>query len=190
MFIFLDTDLKIDKPQSNVADRPRQDRAARPEDERRRRRARRHAGRRLRQLFQHRRTLLQGDPAGAAALPPQCRAAARLLHPRRRRRARCRCRPSRRSSTKTVPQSLNHFQQLNSATIQGVAMPGVAQGDALAVPAGPRGAHAAAGLLGRLRRPVAAVRAGIERLRHHFRLRADHHLPRARRAVRELPRSA
>jgi len=35
-------------------------------------------------------------------------------------------------STKTVPESLNHFQQLNSATIQGVTMPGVAQGDALA----------------------------------------------------------
>jgi multidrug efflux pump len=34
-------------------------------------------------------------------------------------------------STKTVPQSLNHFQQLNSATIQGVAMPGVSQGEAL-----------------------------------------------------------
>ena len=34
--------------------------------------------------------------------------------------------------TSTVPESLNHFQQLNSATIQGVAMPGVAQGDALA----------------------------------------------------------
>jgi multidrug efflux pump len=33
--------------------------------------------------------------------------------------------------TKTMPESLNHFQQLNSATIQGVAMPGVAQGDAL-----------------------------------------------------------
>ncbi len=33
--------------------------------------------------------------------------------------------------TSTVPESLNHFQQLNSATIQGVAMPGVAQGDAL-----------------------------------------------------------
>jgi multidrug efflux pump len=30
-----------------------------------------------------------------------------------------------------VPESLNHFQQLNSATIQGVTMPGVAQGDAL-----------------------------------------------------------
>ena len=47
-------------------------------------------------------------------------------------------------STKTVPESLNHFQQLNSATIQGVAMPGVAQGDALAVSAGSCGAHAAA----------------------------------------------
>jgi multidrug efflux pump len=35
-------------------------------------------------------------------------------------------------TTKTVPESLNHFQSLNSATIQGVAMPGVAQGDALA----------------------------------------------------------
>jgi multidrug efflux pump len=34
-------------------------------------------------------------------------------------------------ATKTVPESLNHFQQVNSATIQGVAMPGVAQGDAL-----------------------------------------------------------
>jgi multidrug efflux pump len=34
-------------------------------------------------------------------------------------------------STKTVPESLNHFQQLNSATIQGVAMPGVAQGEAI-----------------------------------------------------------
>jgi multidrug efflux pump len=34
-------------------------------------------------------------------------------------------------ATKTVPEALNHFQQLNSATIQGVTMPGVAQGDAL-----------------------------------------------------------
>ena len=30
-----------------------------------------------------------------------------------------------------MPESLNHFQQLNSAQIDGVAMPGVAQGDAL-----------------------------------------------------------
>ncbi len=32
----------------------------------------------------------------------------------------------------TVPESLNHFQQLNSATIQGVEFPGVAAGDAMA----------------------------------------------------------
>ena len=34
-------------------------------------------------------------------------------------------------TTKAVPETLNHFQQLNSATIQGVAAPGVAQSDAL-----------------------------------------------------------
>ncbi|WP_378941998.1 efflux RND transporter permease subunit [Mesorhizobium sp. ANAO-SY3R2] len=34
-------------------------------------------------------------------------------------------------TTEAIPQSINHFQQLNSATIQGVASPGVAQGDAL-----------------------------------------------------------
>ena len=54
--------------------------------------------------------------------------------------------------TKTIPQSLNHFQQLNSATIQGVALPGVSQGEALEYLQGSRRAHAAAGLLGRLRR--------------------------------------
>ncbi|MBS0220151.1 MAG: efflux RND transporter permease subunit [Proteobacteria bacterium] len=32
---------------------------------------------------------------------------------------------------KTIPESLNHFQQLNSATIQGVAFPGVSQGEAM-----------------------------------------------------------
>ncbi|WIM12564.1 efflux RND transporter permease subunit [Enhydrobacter sp.] len=34
-------------------------------------------------------------------------------------------------TTKAIPESLNHFQQLNSATIQGVAFPGVSQADAL-----------------------------------------------------------
>lgn len=34
--------------------------------------------------------------------------------------------------TKTVPQSINHFQQLNAAIISGVLMPGVSMGDALA----------------------------------------------------------
>ncbi len=35
-------------------------------------------------------------------------------------------------STKTVPQSLNHFQQLNAAIISGVPFPGVTLGDAIA----------------------------------------------------------
>jgi multidrug efflux pump len=34
-------------------------------------------------------------------------------------------------TTKTIPESLNHFQQLNEASISGVAMPGVAMGDAV-----------------------------------------------------------
>ncbi len=34
-------------------------------------------------------------------------------------------------STKTVPQSLNHFQQLNAATVSGVPFPGVTLGNAL-----------------------------------------------------------
>ncbi|RAI42816.1 efflux RND transporter permease subunit [Rhodoplanes roseus] len=38
-----------------------------------------------------------------------------------------------RIETRTVPQSLNHFQQLNSATVAGIAMPGVSDGEALAV---------------------------------------------------------
>ena len=37
-----------------------------------------------------------------------------------------------RIETQTIPESLNHFQQLNAATIQGVVAPGVAQADALA----------------------------------------------------------
>ncbi|HET6220823.1 MAG TPA: efflux RND transporter permease subunit, partial [Dongiaceae bacterium] len=35
-------------------------------------------------------------------------------------------------TTKTIPESLNHFQQLNAATISGVAFPSVTQGQALA----------------------------------------------------------
>src|SRR5262249_31898513 len=37
-----------------------------------------------------------------------------------------------RITTRTMPESLNRFQQNNAAIIQGVTMPGVAQGDALA----------------------------------------------------------
>ena len=66
-----------------------------------------------------------------------------------------------RITTRTVPQSLNHFQQVNAAMIQGVAAPGVALGTAVAVPAGSRRARTATGLFGRLRRAVAAIRAGV-----------------------------
>ena len=59
-------------------------------------------------------------------------------------------------STKTVPESLNHFQQLNSATIQGVAMPGVALGDALALFAGPL-------RRGRCRRAIRSTMAACRR---------------------------
>ncbi|WP_054774628.1 efflux RND transporter permease subunit [Methylogaea oryzae] len=34
--------------------------------------------------------------------------------------------------TETMPQAVNHFQQLNAATISGIASPGLSQGDALA----------------------------------------------------------
>ena len=67
-------------------DRSQQGGAARAEDERRRQRAQRDARRRLRELFQPRPTLLQGDSAGAAALAAQRPAIARLLHRQRQRR--------------------------------------------------------------------------------------------------------
>ncbi len=92
--------------------------------------------------------------------------------------------------TTTVPESLNHFQQINSATIQGVAAPGVTLGAALAYLNDLASRTSTGGLFRRPWRAVAAIRAGIDRLRHDLRLRADHHLPGAGRPVRKLPRSA
>ena len=89
--------------------------------------------------------------------------------------------------TETVPESLNHFQQLNSATIQGVAF--VPTGDALAYLQNlaartlPQGYTVDYG--GSLRQYVQEL-SGFAR---HLRLRRDHHLPGARGAVRKLPRS-
>ena len=115
--------------------------------------ARRHARRRLRQLFQPRPALLQGDPAGAAGatgsntdqllnyyvgsvngVPIPLSTVATI-------------------TTRTIPQSINHFQQLNSATIQGVAAPGVAQADALEISAGSRDSA-------RCRRAMRSITAG------------------------------
>ena len=92
-------------------------------------------------------------------------------------------------TTKTIPESLNHFQQLNSATIQGVAMPFVAAGDALAFLQNLAEKHAAAGLQHRLRRAVPPVRAGINRLCSDIRICPDHHLSGVGGAVREFSRS-
>ena len=94
-----------------------------------------------------------------------------------------------RISTRTVPESLNHFQQLNDAMIQGVPAPGVALGTAVSFLQDLAAARAAAGLFGRLRRAVAAIHPGVGWLRADLRLRADHHLSVAGRAVRKFPRS-
>ena len=92
--------------------------------------------------------------------------------------------------TETVPETLNHFQQLNSATLSGVASPGVSQADALNYLKASRGSHAAERLHRRLRGTVAAVRAGVRRRHGHLRIRHRHRLPDARRALREFPRPA
>ena len=189
MFIFLDCDLKIDNPQSDITiDRDKTAQLGLKMSD---------VGGALASMlgggyvnyFSIERPFLQGDSAGAAALPAQSAAVARLLYPHRRRRAGAAV-DGRHVATKTVPESLNHFQQLNSATIQGVAMPGVAQGDALRLLQDLAQAHAAAGLYDRLRRPEPPIRPGEQRLRHHLRLRADHHFPGAGGFVRKLPRSA
>ena len=148
-----------------------------------------HAGRRLRQLFQHERPFLQGHSAGAAALPAQSAINCSTITS---------APPTARSvplstiatiATKTVPESLNHFQQLNSATIQGVAMPGVAQGDALAYLqelAARTLPHGYSVDYGGLSRQYVQESSGVRR---HLRLRPHHHLPGAGGAVRKLPRS-
>ena len=65
--------------------------------------------------------------------------------------------------TETVPETLNHFQQLNSATLSGVrSARRVASGRAQ-LPARPRGAHVALGIYDRLRRSHPPVRTGVDR---------------------------
>ena len=62
--------------------------------------------------------------------------------------------------TRTAPQSLNHFQQINDAMIQGVAAPGVALGTAVQFLQELAARDIAAGLYGGLWRPDPAVHAG------------------------------
>ncbi len=92
--------------------------------------------------------------------------------------------------TATVPETLNHFQQLNAATISGVAAPGVTQAEAL---------HYLQDLAQRTMPSNVIVDYGgqmrqfvqeFERLPDHLRVCADHHLPGVSGIVRKLPRSA
>ena len=193
MFIFLDTDLQ-DRPAAvDGRDRPRQGGAARPA--RCATSATRLAsmlGRRLRQLLQPCRPLLQGDPAGAAARAPERRSSSRnyyITHAR--------------AATSVPLSTVAHLETVRGAAVA-EPLPAAQLGDHLRRADAGRHArarrwttckdlaqqHAAAGLQRRLRRPVAPVRAGIERAGRDVLLRADHHLPRARGAVRELPRPA
>ena len=84
-----------------------------------------------------------------------------------------------------VDQSLPAAQQRHHSGRRGARR---GAGRCAEVSSGPGRADAAARLRGRLRRAVAAICAGVERLHRHLRLCAHHHLSGARRLVRELPR--
>ncbi len=152
-------------------DRSQQDRAARPQDERCRQRADGDAGRRLCELLRPRRAFLQGDPPGAAALPAQCRTVAELLRADRERgvRAAVHRRAHHHPHGAAVAQPLPADQRRDDPG-RGSAWRGSRHSGA--VPAGPRGARTATRLFGRLRRAVAAIRAGVRRVPAHIRLRA------------------
>ena len=84
----------------------------------------------------------------------------------------------------TVPESINHFQQLNSATIAGA--PAVSQGDGTGLPAEGAAGSSPERLHRRLLGRLAPVRTGLQRVSLHVRLRPHHRLSLARGAVREL----
>ena len=130
MFIFLDTDLKIDRPQSTVViDR---DKAAQ-------------LGLKMSDIGSAMASMLGGGYVNYFGLDgrsykviPQVQQRSRLntdqllnYYIRTADGASIPLSTVAHIRTKTIPESLNHFQQLNGATIQGVAMPGVAQADVL-----------------------------------------------------------
>ena len=130
MFIFLDTDLKIDRPQSTVViDR---DKAAQ-------------LGLKMSDIGSAMQAMLGGGYVNYFGLDgrsykviPQVQQRSRLntdqllnYYIRTADGSSVPLSTIAHISTKTIPESLNHFQQLNGATIQGVAMPGVAQADVL-----------------------------------------------------------
>ena len=129
-FIFLNTDLKIDSPQATVViDR---DKAS-------------HLGLKMSDIGGALGSMLGGGYVNYFALDgrsykviPQVQQSSRLnvdqildYHIRATDGASVPLSTVAKIVTKAIPQSLNHFQQLNSATIQGVAFPGVSQAEAL-----------------------------------------------------------
>jgi multidrug efflux pump len=130
-FIFLDTDLKIDKPQSTVVfDR---DKAA-------------DLGLKMSDLGSSLATMLGGNYVDYFSLDgrsykviPQVRQNDRLTtdqllsyYIRASDNSMVPLSTVAHLDSKTIPESRNHFQQLNAVTISGVAMPGVAMGTAIA----------------------------------------------------------
>ena len=91
--------------------------------------------------------------------------------------------------TTTEPRELKRFQQLNAVRIQGVIPPPVSLDKALGYLEGEAKKIAAAGLHHRLRRRVASAPHRGQSLPRHLPAVRVAHLSRARRAVRELPRS-
>ena len=92
-------------------------------------------------------------------------------------------------STATDPNALTHFNQLNSATFQAVPMPGVSMGQAVNFLES-QAKSVADRLQPRLSRRLPSIPAGRQSARGYLLLCADHHLSRARRAVRKPARSA
>jgi multidrug efflux pump len=90
--------------------------------------------------------------------------------------------------TATNPNALTHFNQLNSATFQAVAMPGVTVGKAVEFLESRRSNCRRASPT--TSRGLAAICAGRKPAHGDFRVRAHHHLPGAGGAVRKSARSA
>ena len=91
--------------------------------------------------------------------------------------------------TTTEPRSLNKFQQLNAVRIQGVIPPQRASRSGTDLSGGPGQASVAAGLHGRLRGRVAPAAGGGQQVSGHIPALGNPDLPGAGRAIRKLPRS-
>jgi multidrug efflux pump len=92
-----------------------------------------------------------------------------------------------RVETSTVPEAINHFQQLNSATISGGSRRD--PGRRTEVPPQRAARSRSKGVQRRLFGAVPAIRARLERLRGDLAVCSDHCVSRARGTVRELPGS-